>query len=147
MATFNFYQKKKEDKIVYGDGIVDGIILLAVSELSKVELYSTNSKRKNKTNAIKVNATKDGLEIEVFVKIHFSQSVSDVAFKIQETIRHNIESMTDYHIKFVNVNVVGVFFDDKNVVTPIKDNTNNTNADTKPETPNQDTAPEKPENK
>ena len=113
MARFNFYQKKKEDKIVYGDGIVDGIILLAVSELSHVELYSQKPSKKKKTGSIKVNSTKEGLEIEVFVKVHYSQSISDTAFKIQETIRHNIESMTDYRIKYVNVNVVGVFFEEK----------------------------------
>ncbi len=147
MATFNFYQKKKEDKIVYGDGIVDGIILLAVSELSKVELYSHKaSNKKKKTNAIKVNFSKDGLEIDVFVKIHYSQSVSDVAFKIQETIRHNIESMTDYHIKHVNVNVVGVFFEDKNIVVPVADNTKQPDVkpqDTKKEETTEKTAEKK----
>lgn len=112
MARYNFYQKKKEDKIVYGDGIVDDIILLAVSELSNVELI-TNKTPNKKTRSIKVNLAKNGLEIEVYVKIHYSLSVSDIAFKIQETIRHNIESMTDYHIKSVNVNVVGVFFEEK----------------------------------
>lgn len=123
MARFNFYQKKKEDKIVYGDGIVDGIILLAVSELPNVELFTSKSSNKKKNNSIKVDLSKDGLEIDVYVKIHYSLSVSDIAFKIQETIRHNIESMTDYHIKFVNVNVVGVFFEEKkgnptNTATP-----------------------------
>ena len=145
MATFNFYQKKKEDKIVYGDGIVDGIILLAVSELSKVELYSHKASSKKKTNAIKVNFSKDGLEVDVFVKIHYSQSVSDVAFKIQETIRHNIESMTDYHIKHVNVNVVGVFFEDKNVVVPVADNTKQ--PEPKPQNTKKEETTEKPREK
>jgi uncharacterized alkaline shock family protein YloU len=137
MAHFNFYQKKKEDKIVYSDGIVDGIILLAVSELSHVELYSQKPAIKKKTGCIKVNSTKEGLEIEIFVKVHYSQSVSDTAFKIQETIRHNIESMTDYRIKYVNVNVVGVFFEEKdskkttqttktNVENSVKDENNQT---------------------
>ena len=136
MAHFNFNQKKKEDKIVYGDGIVDGIILLAVSELSKVILCDKKASRKKKHSSIKVAFSKDGLDIDVYVKIHFSQSVSDTAFKIQETIRHNIESMTDYHINSVNVNVVGVFFEDK-PTTPTTDtqkteeNTNTTENQTK----------------
>lgn len=105
-------QKKNEDKIVYGDKIVDGIVFLALSEVSYAELYSPKPHAKNHSNAIKVFFDKDGVHIDVNVKIHFSQCVSDMAFKIQETVRHNIESMTVYHVASVNVIVRGVLFDD-----------------------------------
>ena len=141
MARFNFYQNKKEDKIVYGEGIVDGIILLAVSEISYVELYNNTLKSKGKCTAISVNCNKDGLDVEVVVKIHFSQCVSDVAFKIQETIRHNVESMTDYHIKSVNVIVKGVFFDDVETKK-----TTNKIVETNPTTENVTETLNKPEN-
>ena len=55
--------------------------------------------------------------MDVKVKIHFTQCVSDMAFKIQETIRHNIESMTDYRVAGVNVIVKGVLFDENANVT------------------------------
>ena len=35
-----------EGKIVYGDGIVDGIVLLAINEIPNVELYSQSNSKK-----------------------------------------------------------------------------------------------------
>ncbi len=108
----NYPVKKREDKIVYGDGIVDGIVLLAISEVPMVELCSDVSYMKNTSKAIKVAFGNEGVNVEVKVKIHYSQSVTDMAFKIQETIRHNIESMTDYHVESVNVIVNDVLFNE-----------------------------------
>lgn len=108
----NYPVKKREDKIVYGDGIVDGIVLLAIAEVPMVELCSDVSYMKNTSKAIKVAFGNEGVNVEVKVKIHYSQSVTDMAFKIQETIRHNIESMTDYHVESVNVIVNDVLFNE-----------------------------------
>ncbi|MBQ7340139.1 MAG: Asp23/Gls24 family envelope stress response protein [Clostridia bacterium] len=111
MKRFNIYPRKtQEDKIVYGDGIVEGIVLLAISEIPFAELCSYVSYVKNKSKAIKIDFTNNGVMVEVKVKIDYSQSVTDMAFKIQEAIRHNIESMTDYHVYSVNVIVNDVLF-------------------------------------
>jgi len=114
MARFKKLPQKREGKIVYGDGIVEGIVYLALSELDDVELDCT-SKKKALKNAIKVTFDKEDVHVLVAVKMHYLQSVSDVAFKIQETVRHNVESMTEYHIASVNVFVNGVTFEDKSV--------------------------------
>lgn len=105
-------QVKRESKIVYGDGIVEGIVHLAVSELDNVELYSGSSKKSVK-KAIKVVFEKAGVTVDVAIKINYTQSVSDMAFKVQEAIRHNVESMTEYQVQSVNVHVFGVSFEDK----------------------------------
>lgn len=105
-------QNKPESKIIYKDGIVDGIVLLSVSELEFVELCNPVKNDDMKSKAIKVTYGKDGVQVEVMVKIHFSQCVSDVAFKIQEAVRHNVESMTEYKISNVDVIVNGVIFDE-----------------------------------
>ncbi len=111
MKRFKSYPvKKHEDKIVYGDGIVDGIVLLAISEVPFVELCADVSYVKNTSKAIKVAFSNEGVNVEVKVKIHYSQSVTDMAFKIQEAIRHNIEAMTDYRVQCVNVIVNDVLF-------------------------------------
>jgi uncharacterized alkaline shock family protein YloU len=117
MKRFNIYPSKtQEDKIVYGDGIVEGIVLLAISEIPFAELCSNVSYVKNKSKAIKIDFTNNGVMVEVKVKIDFSQSVTDMAFKIQEAIRHNIESMTDYHVSCVNVIVNDVLFGESDKV-------------------------------
>ena len=83
-----------EGKVVYGEGIVDNIVLLAVKEIPYVELYNQQSNDKMKNSSIKVFIEKDGVHVDVVVKIHYTQSVSDMAFKIQEAVRYSVESMT-----------------------------------------------------
>lgn len=103
----------REGKLIYNTSIVDGIVLLAVQEIPYVELFAVSPRSKMRSSAIKVTSDKDGVHIDVAIKIHYSQSVSDTAFKIQEAVRHNIEAMTEYHIASVNVLVCGIMFDDK----------------------------------
>ncbi len=113
MARFKkLTQNKRESKIVYGEGIVDGIVLLAVSELDNVELCSNSANKQMHSKAIKVLLGKGGVTVDVWVKINYNLCVSDMSFKIQEAIRHNVESMTEYHIESVNVHVNGVTFED-----------------------------------
>ncbi len=102
--------KEHEGKIIYSNGIVDGIVLLALNEIPNVELYTSASHKKMSSSSINVNIDKDGVHIDITVKVHYTQSVSDVAFKIQEAVRHNVESMTEYRIASVNVIVKGVKF-------------------------------------
>ena len=87
MARFKKVPSVHESKVVYYDGIIDGIVLLAIKEVQYVELDTkeTNSLTRNK--AIKVRKAQDGIHIDVTVKIHYSQNVSDMAFKIQEAVR------------------------------------------------------------
>lgn len=127
MSRFKKVPQINEGKIAYGDGIVDDIVLLAVTEIPYVELEDTNTQQKQQTRSksIKVRKEKDGIHVDVTVKIHFSQSVSDIAFKIQESVRHTVEAMTEFHVANVNVSISDVTFDDKVEETPIQANENN----------------------
>ena len=112
MARFKkIQQEKTEGKIIYGTNIVDNIVCLTVNELPFVELYHKVSGKK-KNSAITVFLEKKGIDVDICVKIHFTQRVSEIVFKIQEAVRHNVESMTEYRIQSVNVIVMGVLFDD-----------------------------------
>lgn len=111
MARFKkFPVNGHEGKLVYSDSIVDNIVKLVVEEIPNVELESSLSLVYG--GPIRVTFEKDGVHVDVIVKIHFMQSVSEIAFKIQESIRHNVESMTEFHVANVNVNIHGVYFDD-----------------------------------
>lgn len=110
MAHFkNTPVKVRVGKINYSKNIVENIVVLAVSELPYVKLYNNTSDNRNKY--IKVNFGKDTLEIDVVIKIHYSQTVTDIAFIVQEAVRHNVEAMSNYSVSKVNVIVRGVFFD------------------------------------
>ena len=111
LKTFKYV--KHEDKITYGDKIVDGIVSLAISEIPYVEFYyPVYITPKKSSKSINVTFDKNLVNVDVIVKVHYSQSVTDTAFKIQEVIRHSVESMTEYQINYVNVIVKGVIFDD-----------------------------------
>lgn len=112
MAHFKkFPQEKKEGKIIYDNVIVDNIVMLAVSEVPFVELFHYNP-RTLKSKSVCVSFDKKGVNIEVGILIHFSQRVSEIVFKVQEIIRHNLETMTEYKISSVDVIVKGVKFDE-----------------------------------
>ena len=113
MARFKkFSQKRKEGRIVYKNGIVDGIVMLAVSQIPMAQLSTFPNTTNTKSSSVKVTYDKEGVNVDIAVKIHFTQSISDMAFKIQEAVRHDVESMTEYHIASVNVVVKSVYFDD-----------------------------------
>ena len=112
MRLKKFRPRESRDKLVYGDGIVEGIVLLAVAEIPYADIYRGVIGKRLPENAVKVVIDKSNVSIDVEVSIHFSQSVSDMAFKIQEAVKYNVESMTDYSVISVNVIVKGVTFED-----------------------------------
>ena len=113
MARFKKVPQVHEGKVVYCDRIVDGIVLLAINEIAYIELDAKETSSLERNNAIKVRRAQDGIHIDVTVKIHYSQNVSDMAFKIQEAVRYNVEAMTEYHVASVNVHISDVNFEDK----------------------------------
>ena len=91
----------QKGKVSYNAGIVDGIINLAVSEIEGVSL--TGGKK-----GIKSYFEKDGIYADISVKVDYGYTVPEVAFKIQQTVKHNVEAMTKYKIAKVDVFVVSV---------------------------------------
>ena len=133
------YVEKHEGKITFGEGIVDNIVTIAVEELPYVKLFYTNQvKEKRKEGAVTVFFDKKGVDVDVICEVHYSQRVSEMVFRIQEAIRHSVESMTEYKILSVNVSVVGVYFDDLEVKSDQKndndDKPSNENVDDKADT-------------
>ena len=100
-----------EGRLICCDSIVDDIVKLAINEIAGVRFDFSHPVIIG--SPIKVAFEKDGVHVDVFVKIHFLQSVAEMAFKIQESIRHNVESMTEFHVANVNVNIRGVYFEDE----------------------------------
>ena len=112
MRVKKFRPRENSDKLIYGDGIIEGIVLLAVSEIPYAEIYRGVSGRKPAEDAVKVVIDKSNVSVDVVVSIHYSQCVSDMSFKIQEAVKYNVESMTDYNVVSINVSVKGVMFED-----------------------------------
>ena len=104
-------QKEREVKIIYNKGIVEDIVVLALQNVPYIELNSRSSNKKLAHDAVYVEYNKENVYIYLEVKIHYTQNVSDMAFKVQEIVRHDVEAMTEYKVNEVNVSVKGVLFD------------------------------------
>lgn len=94
----------QKGKITYNSNIVSSIVALAVSEVEGVQLLAKNSK------GVKLNFDKRGIMADISVKVDGSYNVSSLAFKIQQSIKHNVESMTSYKVAKVDVHVQDVTF-------------------------------------
>ena len=134
MARFNktLPQTRHEGRVVYDEGIVDDIVIRSLNEVEDVELYSGHNKNKTRSKSVSVVFGKDGVSVDVCVKIKYNKCVSDVAFNVQETIRHNVENMTEFHIDSVNVVVKGVLFDEAVPVAPLEPVVSDNGASTTP---------------
>ncbi len=103
-------------RISYNSSIINGIVSLAVSEITGVSLPGKNKKNGlNKKDGIKVSLIKGLVTVDVYVMVDYGYSVPDIAYKIQENIKHNVESMSEFKIADINVHVLGILFNEEEV--------------------------------
>jgi len=102
----------KNGKVVYSSDILNSIVQCAAEEVEGVVKYQPGLSKINKKfkNGVKIESVGDFIYIDVFVKLQHNVKVKEVSFKIQESVKNTIESMTDFKIKDINVHVVDVEF-------------------------------------
>ena len=93
----------QKGKVSYNTGIVSGIVELAVSEVEGVEMLPGKK-------SFKLYFEKNGIYVDIAVNVDYGYSVPEVAFQIQQTVKHNVEAMTKFKIAKVDVHAVGVDF-------------------------------------
>lgn len=107
-----YYKRQVGDdnkgKIVYNVGIVKGIVRLAVEGVEGVAI--SNKRLKSHSDDIKVETVGDAISVKVNVNVYYGFSIPDVAYHIQQNIKHNVESMSKYKIGSIDVKVNGVIF-------------------------------------
>ena len=100
----------QKGKITYNANIVSDIVAVAIGEVEGVSLLSTKNK------GIKLNFEKAGINADISVKIDITYNVSSLAFKIQQAIKHNVETMTNYKVAKVDVHIQDVNFPENSVI-------------------------------
>ncbi len=100
----------QKGKISYNSGIVTGIVALAISEVEGVSLLNTKNK------GIKLNFDKQGIIADIGVKVDYGNNVPSLAFRIQQSIKHNVESMTNYKVAKVDVHIQDVDFPENSAI-------------------------------
>ena len=99
--------------------ILSSIILLATKEINGVAGIANDFSgkfvsllNKKKVPGVKVKFVENGyLLVDVYIVLQNGFSVPDVAYRVQENIKSNVASMIDTPVKKINVNIVGVSFE------------------------------------
>ena len=104
MASIKYNPNGQKGKITYNSDIVSGIVALSLQETEGIELVPAKGK------GIKLCFEKEGVFVDISVIAHYGYNVPELAFRIQQTIKQMVESMTKYKIAKVDVHVQSVVF-------------------------------------
>ena len=95
---------KQKGKITYNSDIVSGIVVLSLQETEGIELVPSKGK------GIKLCFEKEGVFVDISVIAHYGYKVPELAYRIQQSIKQMVESMTKYKIAKVAVHGRSVVF-------------------------------------
>lgn len=98
------YNLNSSGNVTYGHNVVMSIIALAAQEINGV--VSLEGK------GLRTEQVGDTINVDVYIDVSFGSSCADVAFRVQENIKRSVESMTNYKVGVVNVNILGVTFEE-----------------------------------
>lgn len=113
MSNIKLTTDDKSGKVVYNAGIVRGIVALAISEVEGAEPLP------GKKNGISLYIEKDGIYVDVSVIVKFGPEVPELAklaYRIQQSIKQNVENMTKYKVAKVDVHVQDVVYEEPSTV-------------------------------
>ena len=93
-------------KVVYNSGIVYNIVALAIGEVEgAIPLQG-------KKNGISLYLEKDGIYVDVSVVVKYGYNVPELAYRVQQSVKQNVENMTRYKVASVDVHICDVIFED-----------------------------------
>ncbi|MCH5350453.1 MAG: Asp23/Gls24 family envelope stress response protein [Clostridiales bacterium] len=88
--------------VTYGHNVLLSIVRLAAQEISGVE--SVNGR------GVRLYVRNDVVDADVYIEVNSEVSCSDIAYKVQDNIKKTVETMTDYKMDVINVNIISVKF-------------------------------------
>ncbi len=98
------YNANMTGKVNYGRKVIVSIISLAAKEIRGVA--DLQGKR------IRTDFNGDVINIDVYLDVMIGFSCVDIAYRVQENIKRSVESMTGLKTGTINVNVLGVRFNE-----------------------------------
>ena len=102
-------------KIAYSADIVKEIVAIAVTEAEGAMPIEGKSK------GISIWFEKEAVYADVSVVAKFGYDVPELAYRIQQSVIHNVENMTSYKVAKVDVHVLDVEFCDAPTVETEKE--------------------------
>ena len=116
MANIKYnFSSGNNGTVNYSSDIVDNIVKIAVKEVEGVYDISP-------VKPIRLTFDKENIAVDVAVVVEYSSSVTELAYRIQASIKQVVESMTRYKVSKVDVHVQDVIFPEE--VKSIDENKN-----------------------
>lgn len=123
MSNVRLNPEDKNGKVVYNAGIVRGIVALAIDDVEGAQPLS------GKKRGISLYIEKDGIYADVSVIVKYGYNIPELAYRIQQSIRQNVENMTKYKVAKVDVHVEDVVFEDAPVNQMVEEKTSDAEAE------------------
>jgi uncharacterized alkaline shock family protein YloU len=91
-------------KVVYDASIIQSIVALAVREVDGALPV------KGKNEGVSLRIEREAIYADVSVVAKYGFDVPELAYRIQQSVIHSVENMTNYKVAKVDVHVVDVVF-------------------------------------
>ena len=88
--------------VTYSQNVLRSIIRLAAQEISGVESVCGRG--------VRFYTRGDVIDADVYIEVNSEVSCSDIAFKVQDNIKKMVETMTDFKMGVININIISVKF-------------------------------------
>lgn len=86
--------------VTYGNNVIKSIVELATQEISGVG--SLHGK------GVRIDVVGNTVNISVSISVYYGVSCADVAFRIQNNIKRNIETSTNFKAGKIDVTILGI---------------------------------------
>jgi len=104
-------------KVFYNKNILLSIINLAAKEIAGVSRLNNNFASRiskffcnNLYEGVKIVSMQDTIAIHIYLNVYYGVKVTEVVYKVQESVKNGILAMIDVKIHSINVHVMGVDF-------------------------------------
>lgn len=123
---------RQSGKTVYNANIIQDIVALAVAEVEgTVPMDGKNA-------GIALYVEKDGVYADVSVVVKYGYNIPELAYRIQQSVKQNVENMTRYRVAEVDVHIQDIVFENAVPVEPAEKETEEEPEEENPSTEKKD---------
>lgn len=122
MADEKKSDDQKESYVKVSDDVIAAIASTAAYEVQGVAAMTGNIVgdiggailgRRGITRGVKVTSGEKDISVDMYLSVKYGERIPEVAYKVQESVKRSIESMTDLKVSRVNIHIQGVTFQEQ----------------------------------
>ncbi len=109
-------EMNNQGNVVISDEVISVIAAIAAKSVEGVNSMQSSITggfvellgKKNPSKGVKVTVEDNSVEVELSISVNYGAKIQDVAWEIQGKVKSEVESMTGYEVKAVNISVDGI---------------------------------------